>query len=70
MLPVAGKRRVADDLFHTAESLTAKFLSPQLAAVLSTRLRLQLELEGTRSRIRSHANDWLRHLANVDESWF
>jgi len=27
-----------------------------------------LQLEGTRSRVRSHADDWLRHLANVNEA--
>jgi len=26
------------------------------------------KLEGTRSRIRTHADDWLRHLVNVNEA--
>jgi len=31
--------------------------------------RTVLQLEGTH-RVRSHTDDWLRHLANVDESRF
>ena len=26
------------------------------------------KLEGTRSRVRSHAGEWLRHLANINEA--